>query len=83
MAGVGFGEWLGELRAFDEAKAAEMAEHYPALKLLDFFEGREAEGRKGGGAFAMGRGMQRSAAMAALGPVDASLTRKWLGEWDF
>ena len=49
MAGVGFGEWLGELRAFDEAKAAEMAEHYPALKLLDFFEGREAEGGKEGG----------------------------------
>ncbi len=42
LAGVGLGEWLGELRAFDEAKTAEVTEHCPALiKLLDFFGGDE------------------------------------------
>jgi hypothetical protein len=42
VVGLSLDESLKELRAVDETKAAEHANHCPALKLLDFFEGLKA-----------------------------------------
>ena len=70
---VGLDQWLGELRTVDAASG----ERYPALKLLDFFEGMKADKALG---FATEKGVSRSVAMATMGPVDGTLMRKWLGE---
>ncbi len=88
LVGVEMDEWLGDLKALDATKDAEKAENYPALKLLDFFEGvkadgAQADGGQGGFGFAIERGVERSPAMAGLQPVGESLMRKWLGEWGF
>ena len=83
LTGVGLSldESPKELRAVDETKAAEHADHYPALKLLDFFEGMKAWSENGACGFATEKGVEWSATMAGLGPVDEPLMRKWLSEW--
>jgi hypothetical protein len=83
LVGVGLDEWLDELRAVDARKEAEKAQDYPALKLLEFFEGMSADSGQGGWGFATERGVERSMAMAGLGPVDEAMMRKWLSEWAF
>lgn len=55
-------------------------QHYPALKLLDFFDGLTADKALG---FATDTVVKRSVSMATMGPVDGVLMQKWLGEWAF
>jgi len=83
VAGVSLDEWVEALRAVDETKSAENADHYPALKLLDFFEGMKAGKENGACGFATEKGVAGSATMARLGAVDEVLMRKWLSEWNF
>ncbi|KAK3900646.1 putative peptide synthetase [Staphylotrichum tortipilum] len=83
VAAVSLDEWLEALKAVDETKAAEHADHYPALKLLDFFEGMKTGSEDGGCGFATEKGVERSATMTQLEPVGEPLMRKWLNEWSF
>ncbi len=84
VAGVSLDEWLEAVRAVDGTNTAlEHADDYPALKLLDFYEGMKAGGEDGACGFATEKGVERSTTMARLGPVDEVLMRKWLNEWNF
>ncbi|KAK4122026.1 acetyl-CoA synthetase-like protein [Parathielavia appendiculata] len=80
---VEFDEWLNELRAVGVNNGAEEAELFPALKLLDFFEGLKADGGKGRWGFATEKGVISSPTMANMGAVSGKLMQKWLDEWDF
>jgi hypothetical protein len=46
--------------------AADIAEEYPALKLVDFFEGMSADGAKGRWGYSTNRAVARSAVMAGM-----------------
>ena len=83
LAEVGFDEWLRGLKAVGSEKAADMVEEYPALKLVDFFEGMAADGAKEHWGYATKRAVNRSAAMAEMRPVEGLLMQKWLEEWMF
>jgi hypothetical protein len=83
IARVAFDEWLRELGTIGKGMAADIVEDYPALKLVDFFEGMAADGAKGRWGYATKRAVVRSAAMAEMRPVDEGLLRNWLEEWMF
>ncbi|KAK4099156.1 acetyl-CoA synthetase-like protein [Parathielavia hyrcaniae] len=80
---VEFEEWLNELGAVGVSNGAEEAERFPALKLLDFFEGLKADGEKGLWRFETEKGVELSPTMAQMGAVNGELMRKWLDEWEF
>lgn len=84
LAGVGFDEWLHELKTVGSENAADSVEEYPALKLVDFFEGLAFDGvAKGRWGYATKRAIGRSAVMAEMGPVEVCSMQKWLEEWAF
>ncbi|KAK3291625.1 uncharacterized protein B0H64DRAFT_367005 [Chaetomium fimeti] len=82
---VDLDEWLDELKGIDAAQTPEQIDQYPAVKILDFFEGLKADGDMKGPltGFATEKGSLKSPAMAGLRSLEGSLMQKWLQEWDF
>ena len=81
---VNFDEWLGDLMAVNQSGEGTGAERYPALKLLDFFQGMGGEsivhGRYG---FATERAVANSTSMSEVARIDDQLMKKWLEGWGF
>lgn len=80
---VSLGEWLDELNRVDRTDDTDKVERYPALKLLDFFQGLNAAGEEMEYTFSTDRAVEKSPAMAGSRPVDGSLMEKWLQGWAF
>ncbi|KAH6838682.1 hypothetical protein B0I37DRAFT_387507 [Chaetomium sp. MPI-CAGE-AT-0009] len=85
IVAVSLDEWLDELKGIDAAQTPEQIDQYPAVKILDFFEGLKADGDMQGPltGFATEKGSLKSPAMAGLRSLEGNLMRKWLHEWDF
>lgn len=85
LVSVEFDEWLSDLRSIDAAQTPEQVAKFPAVKILDFYEGLRLEADFEGPqlAFATEKGSARSSAMAGLRSLEGGLMRKWLVEWDF
>ncbi|KAH6618355.1 hypothetical protein B0J18DRAFT_277146 [Chaetomium sp. MPI-SDFR-AT-0129] len=85
LISVEFDEWLSDLRSIDAAQTPEQVAKFPAVKILDFYEGLRLEADIEGPelAFATKKGSARSSAMAGLRSLEGDLMRKWLVEWEF
>ncbi|KAK0707252.1 hypothetical protein B0H67DRAFT_612024 [Lasiosphaeris hirsuta] len=79
---VSLGEWLDELNRVDATDDADKVERFPALKLLDFFQGLNADGGVEY-TFSTDRAVEKSPAMAGSRPIDGGLMEKWLEGWAF
>ena len=84
METVDMEDWVRHLQEVGASKeGSEDVEQYPALRLLDFFQGL-ANGEQGVQcSFGTGLSVKRSAAMAELAPVDGGLMKKWCEGWEF
>lgn len=84
METVDMEEWVRELHEVGASKeGSDDVDQYPALRLLDFFQGL-ASGEQGVKcAFATELAVEKSPAMAKLGPVDGCLMKKWCEGWAF
>ena len=82
MEEIDYKAWLDELRKIPATKAN--AEKIPGLKLLDFYSSLESStGTAGLPSLETVMTQRRSATLRNLQPVNASLMRKWLQQWEF
>ena len=85
MSAVPFSKWVAELKEIEASGNAAM-QAMPALKVLDFFAGMEADLRGSGNRsldFETGNSKRASQAMANLRAIDASAMSVWLDQWAF
>jgi len=77
-------DWVRHLQEVGASKeGSEDVEQYPALRLLDFFQGLANSEQGVQCSFGTGLSVKRSAAMAELAPVDGGLMKKWCEGWEF
>ncbi|KAK3332836.1 hypothetical protein B0T19DRAFT_457824 [Cercophora scortea] len=84
---VKYDEWLDDLMALRARgmMTSDQVKRYPALKLVEFFQGRNLKCAGNGMkvAFATERIMERSPTMAGVVAVDGEMVKRWLSAWAF
>ena len=86
---VEFDEWLDQLTNVDigegNISAEAISRSYPALRLLDLFQGwkSKVDETKCAVRFATERAVSGSKTLAEARRVDADMMGRWLSSWDF
>ena len=77
---VGFAEWIKELENLDRDDQKILA-RYPALKILEFFQGLNTEGETKSVVFETERARMASERMRKLGPITDEMMSIWMEGW--
>lgn len=77
---VSFDAWVQALEQLDR-EDEEALERYPALKILEFFQGLRRGGDQGGLEFVTERSVGASQAMRDMEPINVEMIERWMRGW--
>ncbi|CZR51448.1 related to NRPS-like enzyme [Phialocephala subalpina] len=77
---VSFDTWVEALEELDR-ESEDVSQRYPALKILDFFQGLRRNGDMKSLEYVTNRSVGVSQTMRVMGPVTVEMTEKWMRGW--